>query len=94
MEYTKSKMKGIVQDYQQMYDAIKNWNESPPPGPVTGGYYIYGMGWSIDDMPYHGWIGADADNERYHYKEVRKAHKALKVALQNALGIEQTEKEY
>lgn len=33
-------------------------------------------------------------NERYHYEEVRKAHKALKVALQNALGIEQIEKEY
>ena len=52
------------------------------------------MGWAIDDMGFHGWSGEDAKNEVYHYEEVRKAHKALKVALQNALGIEQTKKEY
>lgn len=90
----KSRMSGMVSDYQKMYDAIKNWNEAPPAGEVKDGYYIYGMGWAIDDMPYHGWTGKNANNERYHYNEVRKAHKELKVALQNALGIEQTETEY
>ena len=98
MEHTKSKMNGMVSDYQKMYDVIKNWNESFPV--IDGksyneeGHYIYGMGWAIDDMGFHGWSGEDAKNEVYHYEEVRKAHKALKVALQNALGIEQTMKEY
>ena len=94
MKYKKSNMSGMVSDYQKMYDAIKNWNESPPAGAVKNGYYIYGMGWAIGDMAYHGWSGEAAKNESYHYEEVRKAHKALKVALQNALGIEQVEKEY
>lgn len=102
MEYTKSKMSGMVSDYQKMYDAIKNWNEASPPtkrledGTVYNepGHYIYGMGWAIDDMAYHGWTGDAAKNEWHHYEEVKKAHKALKIALQNALGVEQVENEY
>lgn len=101
MEYTKSNMSGMVKNYQKMYDTIKNWNEASPPTKVIDeqihneeGHYLYGMGWAIGDMGYHGWSGDAAKNEIYHYEEVRKAHKALKVALQNALGIEQIEKEY
>ena len=102
MEYTKSRMSGMVSDYEKMYDAIKNWNEASPPtkrledGTFYNepGHYIYGMGWTLEDMGFHGWAGDAAKNEVYHYEEVRKAHKALKVALQNALGIEQIEKEY
>lgn len=101
MEYTKSKMSGMISDYQKMYDAIKNWNEASPPTKVIDGkayneegHYIYGMGWALGDMGFHGWTGDAAKNENYHYEEVRKAHKALKVALQNALGIKQVEKEY
>lgn len=89
----KSKMRGMISDYQKMYESVKNWNESGF-HKESKDHYIYGMGWSIIDMAYHGWVGEAADNERYHYEEVRKAHKALKVALQNALGIEQTETEY
>ena len=78
MEYTKSKMSGMVSDYQKMYDAIKNWNEASPPtkrledGTVYNepGHYIYGMGWAIDDMGYHGWTGDAAKNEWHHYEEV------------------------
>ena len=92
MACTPSRMSGMISDYQKMYDTIKNWNEASPPtkrledGTYYNepGHYIYGMGWT----------GDAAKNERYHYEEVRKAHKALKVALQNALGIEQVEKEY
>lgn len=94
MKYKKSNMSGMVSDYHKMYDAIKNWNESPYAGEVKDGYYIYGMGWAVSDMAFHGWVGEAAENERHHYEEVRKAHKALKVALQNALGIKQVEKEY
>ena len=93
MEYTKSNMRGMVSDYQKMYDAIKNWNESSF-GKESKDHYLYGMGWSIGDMAYFGWTGDAAKNERHHYEEVRQAHKALKVALQNALGVEQTEEEY
>lgn len=101
MEYRKSNMVGAVADYQAMYNAIKNWNESSPPTQFIDGqcynepgHYIYNMGWSISEMPYFGWTGEALKNERYHYEEVRKAHKALKVALQNALGIEQRAKEF
>lgn len=97
----KSRMSGAVADYQKMYQAVKNWNEASPPtryenGTVYNeeGHYIYDMGWAIGDMAYHGWSDKAAENERYHYEEVRKAHKALKIALQNALGIVQTETEY
>ena len=93
MSNTKSKMKGMVDSYQKMYDAIKNWNEEAPTGPSSE-YYIYHMGWSIGDMGFFGWTGDVAKNEIYHYEEVKRAHKALKVALQNALGVEQTDKEY
>lgn len=101
MEYTKSKMSGMVFDYQKMYDVIKNWNEASPPSKIENGkiineegHYIYGMGWTLGDMPFHGWTGDAAKNEWHNFEEVRKAHKALKVALQNALGIEQIEKEF
>lgn len=101
MEYTKSKMSGMVSDYKKMYDAIKNWDETSPPtkrledGTFYNepGHYIYGMGWVLGDMGFHGWTGDAAKNEVYHYEEVSKAHKALKVALQHALGIEQIEKD-
>lgn len=90
MEYTKSRMSGMVSDYQKMYDVIKNWDESSF-NKESKDHYIYGMGWVIGDMAYHGWTGDAAKNERHHYDEVKKTHKALKIALQNALGIEQIE---
>ena len=93
MKHTKSNMKGMVDNYQKMYNLIKNWNEEASAGPLSE-HYIYHMGWSIGDMGYFGWSGDAAKNEMHHYEEVKNAHKALKVALQNALGIEQTEKEY
>ena len=89
----KSNMRGMVSDYQKMYDSVKNWNESSF-NKESNDHYIYGMGWTIGDAGYHGWCGKALENERYHYEEVRKAHKALKVALQNALGIKQVETEY
>lgn len=96
-----SQMSGMRDDYQKMYDDIKNWNEeSPPTQFIDGksynepGHYIYRFGWVLSEMGFHGWTGDAAKNEWYHYEEVKKAHKALKVALQNALGIEQTKKEY
>lgn len=91
----------MISDYQKMYDVIKNWNEASPQSRIENGviineegHYIYGMGWVLGDMPFHGWTGNVAKNEWYHFEEVRKAHKLLKVALQNALGIEQVEKEF
>lgn len=99
--FFKSRMSGAVTDYQKMYNAVKNWNEASPPTRFNNGviqneegHYIYDMGWAISDMAFHGWSDKAAENERHHYEEVRKAHKALKMALQNALGIEQTETEY
>ena len=75
MEYTKSRMSGMVSDYEKMYDAIKNWNEASPPTKRLDdgtfynepGHYIYGMGWALEDMGFHGWVGDAAKNEVYHY---------------------------
>lgn len=79
MANEKSHMAGMMTDYRKMYDVIKNWGES--------GGYIRGMSWAIGNMESHGWSGAAAANERYHYGEVCKAYEALKIALQNAIGI-------
>lgn len=85
-KHPKSNMSGMIKDYQKMYDAIKNWDESPLDNDSQD-CYLYGMGWAIDDMAYHGWTGEPANNEKYHYKKVCECHKALKVALEDALGI-------
>ena len=84
-----SRMSGMISDYQKMYDAIKNWDKSPSASQVDEpGHYIYGMEWAIGDMGFHGWDGAAGENERRHFEEVKKAHKALKTALESALGID------
>ena len=94
MDYTKSRLSGAVEDYKKMYNVIKNWDEQPPPTEYKDGkyyneegHYIYGIGYALQDMPFHGWIGAAAKNEWYHYEEIEKAYKNLKIALENALGI-------
>lgn len=94
MNYTKSRMSGAVKDYKKMYDVIKNWDESPPPTEYKNGkyyneegHYIYGIGYALQDMPFHGWTGVAAENELYHYKKVEKTYKNFKIALENALGI-------
>lgn len=89
----KSNMSGMLSDYQKMYDIIKNWNEDGFKSNEAG-FFLYKMGWAIGEAPYLGWTGEALATERYHYEAVKKAHKALKVALQDALGIEQTEKEF
>ena len=94
MNYTKSRMSGAVKDYEKMYDVIKNCDESPPPTEYKDGkyyneegHYIYGIGYVLPDMLFHGWQAMLQKNELYHYKEVEKAYKNLKIALENALGI-------
>lgn len=85
-------MRGMAVEYQKMYEAIRHWNETSF-NENPNEHYLYEMEWTLDEMGNHGWTGEAAENEWYHYKEVKNAHKALKVALQNALGIEQVKKE-
>ena len=89
--YTKSIVKGMVDAYQEMYEIIKNWNEEAPDGAVNE-HYIYSLGYSLGDLDYFGFTEEDIHNEIHNYQEIRRAHKAFKIALQNALGIEQTER--
>lgn len=93
MKYTKSIVKGMRDNYREMYDVIKNWNEEAPAGPVNE-HYIYVLGYALGDIGYFGFTEDETQNEIHHYQEIKRAHKALKVALQNALGIEQTKQEY
>ena len=82
-----SNMQGARKDYAIMYDLIKNWNSSPFED-TKNNHYLYDLGYALDDMKYYGWIGEEAKNERFHYEEICKAHSALKLALENALGID------
>jgi len=90
----RSNISGMVEDYQKMYDTIKNWNEPSPPSKVIDGkvineegHYIYGMGWIIGDAPYFGWENDKLENEKYHYDNVSKTYSEFKIALEQALGI-------
>lgn len=88
MIHTKSNVLGIVENYQKMYNSIKNWSEPIPFG-MYKGHYLESIGHTIDDTGYFGWTGDAAKNEIRHYKEVNKAYKALMFALESALGMEQ-----
>lgn len=78
----------IKYEYQKMYDAIFYWNERlDDTNDFHITHYLYGMGWVLGDMGFHGWEGDAAKNECYHYDEVLWYHGILKETLRNLLGI-------
>lgn len=81
-----SRMYGMKNEYKKMYDIIKYWDGSNS-SEHRDDYYIYHMGWTIGDAPYHGWVDKPLQNELYHFNEVEKTYTAFKYALQNALGV-------
>lgn len=82
-----SRMSGMVKDYKNMYEIIKNWNERASSDSDEKSHYLYDMGWTIGDAPYHGYTGNNFENERYHYKNVEQKYKEFKKALEDAIGM-------
>ena len=87
MKHTKSKLPDAVKAYHAMYEAIENWNVVSF-NKETKDHYIFDLGGYVGEAPYHGLTSREVRNENYHYTEVVKAYKALKIALQQATGIE------
>lgn len=80
--FPKSKMLGANNAYQKMYDILK-----PIDDPDSNGA-LYGLGWAMGDMPYHGWVGEAAKAENQTYNAVCNAYLYLMNCLEDALGIE------
>lgn len=87
VKHTKSKLPDAVKHYEAMYEATKNWNVVSF-NKETKDHYIFDLGCIVGEAPYHGLTSREVRNENYHYSEVVKAYKALKIALQQATGIE------
>ena len=49
---------------------------------------LYGLGWAIGDMYYHGWEGDAAKNEIENYNKVRTAYCYLMKSLAEAIDFE------
>lgn len=81
----KTRISGAFKDYSKMFEQIKDWNNSDADG------VLYGLGWAIDDIGYHGWTGEAAENEHNIFKKVETAHSYLLKTLAEAIGYEYPE---
>lgn len=102
-ENMKSNMIGAREYYTRMFKQLMEWGE--PMGRhndlyahgthrVLGNeenHYIYDLGFLTGDMPYHGWTGDDATNERDIEKRVSTAYYCLVKALAEAIGYDYEE---
>jgi len=92
-------MSGAVNIYKKMFKEIMNWGE--PMGnhndlykgthPILGnedGHFIYDLGYDIDEMGYHGWVGEAARNEVDIEKKVSMAYYCLVKVLAEAIGYD------
>ena len=80
----KSRMRGAINTYRKMYDAIKDWNTPKESGEWDA---LYGVGYSMSDIFFH-WSDKKAiDEERKVYYKVYEDWKRLKNTLEEVLGI-------
>lgn len=95
----KSNMSGIYYDYREMFKKIMNWDtgDSDPrfyghgTHPVLGnqeGHYLYNIGWSLSDAPFHGWEGEALRNELTIYHKVQESYQYFLKSLAEAIGYE------
>lgn len=50
---------------------------------------LWGMGWSLGDIGYHGWYGEAARNEHLSFHELEKAYWNLMSVLEQYLGMDE-----
>lgn len=76
----KTKMKGTYDTYKKILDLINESKEK-----------LYYLGWSLDDMLYHGWSREERKNEINIYEKVENKVKELKSLLEDVLDINKEE---
>ena len=79
----KSRIVGVREYYQKMYDVIKDWDN----GQMQNESHLFGADYCLCDAPYFGWDGAKLRNEHKIYENVERQYKKLKCTLEEALGI-------
>ena len=84
-----TRMSGMFECYENLYNEIVQWGyDCPENSDSKLKEIIYGMGYTMDDMMYHGWTGETANNERSTFKDVENAYLKLLFALEDAIGKE------
>ena len=87
---SESKVSGSVKCYQQMYDAIKDWN-----GVITNNedisknYFFDMIQRANDDLVFHCYDSEEVKNERLLWIKVFDTYIDFKKALEKALGIKE-----
>lgn len=95
---SKTRMSGAYNTYLKMFKTIMFWEASPIEvkkyknekykTPDNQDDCLYGLGWAMDDIYYHGWDGEAARNEIDNYNKVSTAYRYLMKALAEAIGFE------
>ena len=76
----KTKKKGTYDTYKKILDLINESKEK-----------LYYLGWSLDDMLYHGWSREARKNEIDIYEKVENKVKELKSLLEDVLDVDKEE---
>lgn len=101
---SKSRMRGMVQNYREMFKDIMNWDSLESESKyyqhgthkVLGnerGHYLCDAGYGLSDMGYHGWSGDDAKNEVEIYNKIETSYLYLLKSLAEAIGFEYEEED-
>lgn len=87
-QYSKSKVYGSIKCYQQMYDAIKDWNKKIINNEdITKNYLFDMIGHINDDLMFHCYDSEEAKNERLLFIKVFDTYMDFKETLEKVLGI-------
>ena len=62
--FQKSNMVGTVKDCQKLYEEVKQWTRCEENDTSPLKQIVYGMGWSVSDLAYHGWNGDKLKREQ------------------------------
>ena len=89
--FQKSNMVGTVKDCQKLYEEVKQWTRCEEDDTSPLKQIVYGMGWFVSDLAYHGWDGDNLKREQEDLYAVMNAVKYLQNVLEDVLGIEATE---
>ena len=95
---SKTRMSGAYNTYLKMFKTIMFWEASSIEvkkyenekykTPDNQDDYLYGLGWDMDDIYYHGWEGEAAKNEIENYNKVLTAYRYLMKTLAEAIDFE------
>jgi hypothetical protein len=90
----KTSISGLFNDYTKIYNELKQWDIIPSEGldsKVKG--VLYGVGYSMCELPYYVPDKERMHNERMIYNKVHDAYSNLLHTLEDAIGIESKEED-